>query len=136
MSNQEGKQRQEIERLRELLRPSPVKVNHVPDWLRKRVLRALGPWGRHDLLDGFSVLQAAIQKLGIGPFDHFGSTTWHGIAAFVSEPYCATSDVVGAALFAERLDLEFRIEPNSWWYPMQTTRLLFTLPRAEREVAK
>jgi hypothetical protein len=128
--NAAQQQRERIERAREILKPSPVRLHHVPNWLRRRLLERVGTEFR--LTDGSSVLRIAMDRLNIR-FDHYGSTVWCGIPAFVSEPYASPDDIADAVRFAEVVGLELRIEPNSWWYPGQTTRLMFMLPKAERE---
>jgi hypothetical protein len=124
------RQREQIENARKLLNPSEVRLNHVPNWLRRRLLKKIGT--EYGLTDGGSVIRYAMDRLKI-TFDHWGSTDFYGTPAFVSEPYASAEDVADAVRFAEAVDLELRILPNSWWYPGQTLRLLFTLPQAERE---
>ena len=46
-------------------------------------------------------------------------------------PYLCASSIADAMRFAERLGLTFEISSNSWWYPGQTTRLVFQEPLNE-----
>jgi hypothetical protein len=130
--NKAKRQLEQIETARELLRPSEVRLHHVPNWLRRRLLEKIGTEFR--LTDGGSVIRYAMDRLKIR-FDHWGSTKFCGTTAFVSEPYASADDITDAVRFAEAVDLELRILPNSWWYPGQTLRLLFMLPKAERDAA-
>lgn len=125
-----------IEEARRLHQPTPVKQNHVPRWLRSRLLeafregRASKAWlpYRH-CTRGESLLWALADHLrteyGGSWLDHWGSTTMHGEQVFVAEPYLNPNHLENARRFADVLDLDFRIDANSWWYPGSTTRLIF-----------
>jgi hypothetical protein len=120
-------QRRHIEAARDLLKPSPVRLHHVPRWLIQRIRKHIGTVPMCH--SGFDVVHQAACDTGSDSWlDHFGSTTINGRPAFVSEPYLGSRGIVDAMRFAERLMLEFDFSPNSWWYPGQTTRLIFQEP--------
>ena len=109
---------------RELLRPSPVTLNRVPNWFRRAVLREF-KGDRYAGTAGHAVvwrLQRAMPSLAL---DHWGGTTWRGRPAFVSEPYCDPDRIAAGQRLADRLGCGFEIDPNSWWYPGATTRLVW-----------
>lgn len=114
-------------RCREILKPSEVRIGHVPAWLSKRIRERLEPrpTGR-----GCTLLLHALERTKCGDvFDHHGSTILRdGRPAYVSEPYLHPEQIEIAQRFAELLGLELSISANSWWSPGVTIRLIFTLP--------
>jgi len=124
-------QRRQIQAARELLKPSEVRLHHVPRWLARRIKAALGKSSRRYYSAFDEVQRAAAATAANGSaywLDHFGSTTLHGRPAFVAEPYLSPSMIPDAIRFAELLGLTFDILPNSWWFPGRTTRLVFQEP--------
>lgn len=124
-------QRRQIQAARELLKPSEVRLHHVPRWLARRIRAKLGksPRSYHSAFDDVQRAAAATAANGSAYWlDHFGSTTFKGRPAFVAEPYLSADMIPDAIRFAELLGLTFDIRPNSWWYPGQTTRLVFQEP--------
>lgn len=126
------KQEQRIAEARTVLQPSRVRLHHVPDWFRRRLLKAFEGrqrWG-HRATDGWSVLQNAINQLPSDRWaDHCGSTTIHKRPAFVAEPYgVSESDLASIAELARRSGCEWFISSNSWWYPGATIRIAFVEP--------
>lgn len=115
-------QERHIERCRELLQPSPVRVGHVPRWLARRI-RERTPCRGH----GTTLLGKAL-ALAQARFDHEGSTVLpDGREAFVSETYELLHDIDGARRFAALLGLELRVSACSWWFPGYAIRVAFTL---------
>ena len=60
--------------------------------------------------------------------DHCGTTTYEGQLCFVTEPYLGPTHLESAAQFAELLGLRWKLDENSWWYPNNTTRIVFFPP--------
>ena len=131
----ERQQRRQIQAARDLLQPSEVRLHHVPRWLTRRIKAALGKsplayhFGPDEVRRAADV--ASTNRHGAYWLDHFGTTTVHGRPAFVSEPYLEVGMVEDARRFAKLLGLTFDIRPNSWWYPGQTTRLVFQEPKSK-----
>ena len=128
-----------IDRARQLLQPSPVELHHVPNWLRRQILRTLrgGPdRPPRYCTGGLEAFQHAISVTRTGSaFDHWGSMLdGDGLRVFVSEPYLSIEGVKAAERFAERFELELSISSNSWWFPGQTTRLIFRLAELRRSL--
>ena len=123
-------QKKRILAFREMFRPSPVRLQHVPDWLRRRILKAHGC--RDGMTDGWSVLHNAA-----GPMprwlDHFGSTTLpNGKRAFVSEPYGFTHEMATELqAFCEPMGLRYHVSANAWWNPPSTVRIVIEEPDKE-----
>ena len=111
---------------------SPVRHEHVPDWLRRRCLKVAGT--QHGITTGSFVLEHAIRHISddLIPgswLDHWGSTRLrNGSVAFVSEPYgLSATDFRELARFADTLDLEVSISAASEWNPSGgTIRILLT----------
>lgn len=114
-----------IEAARELLKPSPVDLHKVPNWLRRRMLAAFGC--HYGNTSGSAVLHHAMRQLAEDHWlDHWGATTWGNHPAFVAEPYQLwTRDLQSIEQFADRCGIAWHVTPNSWWYPGWTLRVLF-----------
>ena len=124
-----------IQRARELLKPSPVRLHHVPGWLTKRIKQRLGRLpGCHYADDRLREVasMAAGSVMCDSWLDHWGSTTHRGRKAFVTEPYADRSHIEAALRFADLLGLQVEFAANSWWYPGSTLRIAFYLPDEER----
>lgn len=131
-SQAEIRQRQHIEAARELLKPSPVRHHHVPDWLRRRCLKRFGTGGNGDT-SGWHVIHHAVEQVVDGRsrhwLDHFGSTTIGDRRAFAIEPYNLTRPCLADVFrLGDELGLDVEIDANSWWYPGRTIRVLFFEP--------
>lgn len=120
-----------IRQAREVLKPTPVRTSHVPTWLKKRLVLASRE-GKFDVnpavgLLGSAVLHTVTEDADDDRWlDHWGSTEDESVGmldCFVSEPYYFHQGSVQA--FADLLDLEWVMSPNSWHYPGHTFRLLF-----------
>ena len=97
----------------------------MPNWLRKRLLRAFG--GRYGS-SGLAALMAAQQALGDtnGWLDHYGVTTEQGKAVFVSEPYdLMPNGIEGIVRFAKACGCEWYVTADSYWFPGRTVRVVF-----------
>jgi hypothetical protein len=140
-------QKELITKARELLKPSPVRIHHVPKWLWRRLNRqfadsyrvAYGPTSGQ--IDGMSILLYAasmVSKPNLPIWlDHWGSTVPQGEygstinkLCFVSEPYdfsssCATE----VDQFCQRLGIEWYLFANSWHYPGRTLRITMYEPQ-------
>lgn len=117
--------RTKIQVLRELSDPSPVRPNHVPPWLCRRLFAAYGPcYGRR----GSNLLAHLRQR--VSWLDHCGSTRLpDGRVAFVSEPYSVSADDLRSiAEIAALLNCEWWVTANSWWYPGHTLRIVLAQP--------
>jgi hypothetical protein len=128
-------QNRQIVAARELLKPTPVRLHHVPNWLRLRILAAIragriprAPWNRYCGTDGWSVLMHVQSCIGDRFLDHFGSTHYRGRPCFVNEPYLSSEDMDKNRRFAELLGLHWVVSSNSWWFPGNTTRIAFWEP--------
>ena len=116
-------QMQFIDAARQLLQPSPVDLHHVPGWFRLVLLENYGC--QHGPTDGSTLLTTLAQTLEWRWVDHWGSTSYHGVHAFVSEPYGLRAADLGAiAEMCRACNLEYIVSPNSWWYPSHTIRIL------------
>ena len=121
--NLERRQNQRIDELRAIMKPSPVRLHHVPDWFRLVLLRHVGcRWGN---TQGCAVLSHAQAALGLTWMDHWGSTPFRDTVAFVSEPYqLSRNEVESIDDLAKLIGCHWHICPNSWWYPGSTLRVL------------
>jgi hypothetical protein len=121
--------KQEVEARRRLLQPSEVE-HRIPDWFRKRLIRAYGC--ERGLRSGADVLEHARRANGWTWLDHRGSTAWRGQTAFVSEPYnLSATELRQIADMCSRCDLHYRVTSNSWWNPGETIRILIFQPEIE-----
>ena len=126
--NATEKQRQHIEAARKLLKPTPVRLRHVPNWLRLRMLKAFGCSNRDTA--GWAVLNHATGGINPSWLDHWGSTVLpSGQRAFVSEPYNFGAETARAVqAFCEPAGLRWHVDANSEWYPGWTVRIEITEP--------
>ncbi len=120
---------------RRLMKPTEVRLDHVPTWLAKRIRERIRP---ESGAAGWKLLELARQRADCdhGVIDHWGTTMLDGAEVFVSEPYLAPSHLAGARRLAKLLGLTLEVSPISWWFPGNTTRLIFTLkkePKLESE---
>ena len=123
---------------------SPVRLHHVPNWLRLRMLRAFGTSdgytaGCHVLENAVASAEKWVRYLndlvGGQPYfvpswlDHWGSTVIDGNDCFVSEPYMKfppdQRDLAVPHNFAVSTNCRLLILPQSAWNPPSTIRLLF-----------
>ena len=132
--------REFIHRARELLKPSEVRLHHVPNWFRLRMLKAFGCSDGDTT--GWDVLHRAV-RIHFGDnahwLDHFGSTKYAGSVAFASEPYemAVTPDAVARLdAFTEKLGIKWHLSANSFWYPGWTIRILLYEPGETEGSAK
>lgn len=124
----------EIDTAREILKPTPVRLHHVPRWLAKRLRVYQRTWGgRKSPTSGHGLLDEARRKLAIPGhwLDHAGSTKIGGVEVFVSEPYGFTPDMArGLDQLSKDTGLEWWVESNSWWYPGHTVRIVICDPNS------
>lgn len=123
MTDAGAETRAHIAAARDLLGPTPVRLDHVPRWFKK----ALHPYHRK-LEMTYQRVQHAFATIGHGhALDHWGSTTLgDGRVAFVSEPYDVDAAVLaGCERLADEVGCVFYLDPNSWWFPGRTIRLVF-----------
>lgn len=148
----------EVQACREVLKPTPVRLGHVPAWFRKRLLKAYGHSNSPSRTSfdastsGTEVLKHALCQMNNGragaavavAFDgfdtvwlmHWGTTIvndwgWTGRQAFVSEPNHFTSET------AKQLDafcgppaLTWYVSTNSYHNPKCTIRIVIPEPLA------
>lgn len=107
--------------LRDLLRPAPVRLGHVPQWLHARMLVVFG----RSPLDALLVVSPGSLNESRW-LDHWGSID-NG-AAFVAEPYPSLAAIAGATAFARAVGVRLEVSPASWHCPGHTIRLLFMPP--------
>jgi len=123
-----------IDQAREFLKPTVVELNHVPNWLRLRLIKHFKiPREYHS--GHQSLYYAASESFhpnrGTDWLDHWGSTTIYDRSCFVSEPYSLnTQDKDLIDLFANRARLTVFYSANSYWFPSQSLRIGF-LPDQE-----
>ncbi len=116
---------------RGLEEPLPVRLHHVPNWLRLRILRVwpkgepkymtAGDWLLNRLLFSTGALVGDVW------LDHWGSVPQIGtrVPAFVSEPYGFREEQLEAAVcFAKALGLTLAVSQPGAWHS-GTTRYLF-----------
>lgn len=136
-SNVQAQQQEEINELRTLLNPSPVKQQRIPKWLRTK-LRAAKRAGKIELLEyesrnDYALVTAAAHAASgsgwgtHGWLDHWGTTeTCLHDELFVCEPYELGADALqSVAKFAELLGINYEVHANSWHFPGKTIRILF-----------
>ena len=121
-------QRRRIERLRKVLKPSPVQ-DRIPRWFTDRIKEQFGtPPGIPRPVPS-TLVQWVRESFPPSTWcDHFGSTHWQGTKVFVSEPYPTVENLKVAIHVAWLLDIGLVISANSWWNPPLTIRLLFLPP--------
>ena len=116
----------------------PVRLHHIPNWLRLRCLRAFGT--NYGLTDGWSVLQHAVSQViaqvkqeypdHFDPpwLDHWGSIKTPEGVFFVTEPYCEYPPdfprLLAPHLLAYNVDARLIFTPEGRWHP-STIRLIF-----------
>lgn len=101
---------------------TPVKLHHVPKWLRQRIHQRIGRG-----VDLHEAIQRTASDIAGGYWlDHYGSTC--NALEFVSEPYTLdTAGLQGVLRFAFALGLNVRIQAASEWNPSGGTfRVTFT----------
>jgi hypothetical protein len=132
MTSRQGKitkpmteQEKQIDAARKLLNPSPVELHAVPDWFRRAMLKRFGPF--YDSTSGYAMLGHIQHDHRSGGFlDHFGKTIHRGKPAFVAEPYgVCLSGLQYIDWLCKEIGCKWTIEPNSWWFPGRTTRIVF-----------
>lgn len=131
----------EAVQLRQERRPTPVRLHHVPQWFRLKLMRRFGvPEGYGGPCSGTEALYHAQGRLPAlaDVLDHWGSTRLpDGQVAFVCEPYRTVEELRAAAVaVAAELRCGWSVSADSEWYPGQTVRVLFLpSPVAGRAVA-
>jgi len=131
MTSPTQRQMEHISAARELFKPSPVRLHHVPDWLRRRMLKAFG--SAHRDTSGWGVLNHALRGGQDFWLDHWGTTTLpNGHRAFVSEPYGFTPEMArGLQEFCKPMGVSYYVSANSWWYPGWTVRIVIEEPEPQ-----
>jgi len=121
-----------IHQARTLLKPSPVRPCHLPGWFRRALLREFGSDGSSG---GNSIIYHAIDRVRdatrwrMNWLDHWGSTLYRGQRVFVSEPYGVCPEGIREiAALAARCGCNWHLDPNSWWFPSKTIRILIYQP--------
>lgn len=109
--------REEIEALRKLYGPTPVRISHVPGWFKQKMRL----WLRlHDKVKGPICFVIEEFRIATGwNVDHYGSSG----DAFVNEPYGEAREM--NAKIAEMLNCDFVESDNSYWFPGYTKRYEF-----------
>lgn len=133
LNRTKGEVEQLIAAARELLKPTPVRLHHVPQWLMRR-LKPMRPRfdGRYLHHSASVVLDEVVTASGGRWLDHWGSTTIGVQQRFVAEPYQVTAaDVASLEKIAKATGLEWYLCPNSWWYPGATIRIVIREPAKE-----
>lgn len=109
---------------RKLTKPKPVKKHRVPEWMRKR-LKKLKKAGEIE-----SPTYGACDMLMCGVFrkieyclDHWGKIQFEDREVFVSEPYFLEYEE--NKQFADFMECEMAVFPNSWHFPSRTLRIVF-----------
>ena len=114
------------EAVRKLLKPSPVRLNHIPNWLRLRMLRAFGCPNRDT--SAWAVLYHATGDRRRW-LDHFGSTMLRGRRVFVSEPYGFSAEsAADLEAFCRPMGVKWSVDSNSEWNPGSTVRVSIEEP--------
>jgi hypothetical protein len=112
------------------------RLGRVPVWLRKRILEKFGraasdvPLGlRFDWLCRWLDCHSWI--------DHVGSAVFEGHRVFVSQPYgdAVDFDPREVDIFCRVLDLEYRIDERSDWWPGETFSILIFAPTSSNAEA-
>jgi len=127
---------QQIDTAREILKPSPVRPNHIPRWFAQ----CLKPFRhKHDGTNmSFHRMREAVGGRWV---DHYGSTlivrrefgreVRTEQICFVSEPYgFRPDDARYLDELAKRTGVLWSLEANSWWYPGHTVRIVIEPPKA------
>ncbi len=120
---------------RHLLRPTPVKRDHIPLWVTQRLKKAAreGKFEEPPYASSRSRLLAAVESVSNRDqddtlwMDHWGTTVLFGDQFFVSEPYVIPLEPIKR--FSELLGLPWVLDANSWHYPGNTYRVLWFSPQ-------
>lgn len=115
---------------------SPVRWNHVPDWMIQRLLATFGPTS-FGTKRGWYLFWYWAREHSCGTWwlDHWGSTIVGGLDVVVSEPYYPlTHDFRDVKAFAEMLGCELLIDAESEHCPGKTSRLLL-MPKTGNTIA-
>jgi hypothetical protein len=132
-TREKGDVKSYIASVRELLKPTPVRLHHVPQWLNvavSRVAKAQG-WKIPANMDHPVRFGWCLDQLGAdgckglsGSLDHFGSWKAGKREGFCGEPYQLNAREIAAwEAFAELAGLECYVSADSWWYPGWTLRI-------------
>lgn len=107
--------------MRREFKPTPVRLHHMPRWMKRLVAEGLG-CNQHE---AESYLRSFVDGT-CGAMDHWGSTKMDGEEVFVFEPY-ATLEMGHdlAAKVMSRIKCIAGVENLSWWYPFHTIRIIF-----------
>jgi hypothetical protein len=125
-------QERSIDEARRVLRPIEVALGDRPKWLGPRIAAFRR---KHDL-GAMSVSMAFENTVGLicpEPYwlDHWGRCRKGSAACcyaigdiLVAEPYNFYSATAKSLdIFCKKLDLEWHVSSNSWWYPGSTVRI-------------
>lgn len=95
-----------IDAARKFLQPHPVRAGHIPRWFGRKNFERLAH---------------------LTEMDHYGSVRVDDIVYFVFEPYDLTRKGIDSIddLCNEK-GFIWRVDPNSWHYPCQTTRIVIS----------
>ena len=113
-----------VEQCEELARPSPVELNKVPKWLRRKLRKRFGSAPGHSA--GRDALSNALWRLDLANnpcafpswCDHWGRSHSRGAEILVCEPYEINGkDFAAAVEFARQAGLQLVISPNASWHP-------------------
>ena len=107
---------------------SPVRQGHLPNAIRRRLIKALAI--PRTCSAGWEVLHYACNRLGRLWLDHWGSTVkeidGEKVVCLVSEPYGLTQEAAEQALrFAQVAGCRLQVDAASEWYPTHCLRLWF-----------
>src|SRR5690606_8005492 len=112
---------------RKLLQPSKIRPGHVPNWFRLACLRGFRGQIRRDDMDGGGVVQKLQDLVPHLNLDHDGSLQMDGRTVYVAEPYCVSAaEIVAGKQLADTIGCQFIVSSNSWHYPGQTIRLIWS----------
>jgi hypothetical protein len=108
--------------LRDVLKPSPVKLHALPGWFRKRVRRRFDLRRVHYSIEQWLFTDVLTRQW----LDHWGQTELPcGRTAFVSEPYLPIDwPLESVSTLAAELGIQSFVTTNSWWYPGSTIRIV------------
>jgi hypothetical protein len=109
----------EIKERRKIMKPSPVKLDHIPKWLVKLTDKHYG----HQRFPNLDVCRGWIDHYGAAYDTEYGSLD--GQLCFISEPYgLCTECYQNIDKFCMDLGLKWFASANSWHNPGRTFRIV------------
>lgn len=118
-------QEDSIEASREVLTPEAIRRDHVPSWVRRRLLKAVALGRLKRPIAGTEGGYLVMQAFERPTLDHWGSFKWKGYTFFATEPFRICMEHLNDFMDLLGDGVEYVISPNSWHFPGATFRIAF-----------